>query len=190
MENSREAILRAAMELFGRKGYAGTSTREICEAAGITKPVLYYYFRDKEQLYRELMIGTFDFSRQNLVRASRPRGSLRDRLITMVNEEFRCARENPEQIRFLLRMVFSPEERLPHFDHIREFEKEREMIAEVMAAGLRGGEIRGDPMKLASVLMGMETFAILEHFFTRRAVLTRRNAASLVDTLLDGCRVK
>jgi len=190
MENSREAILRAAMELFGRKGYAGTSTREICAAAGITKPVLYYYFRDKEHLYRELMTETFNFGRQNLLRASRPRGTLRERLIHMVNEEFRSARENPEQIRFLLRMTFSPEEMLPRFDHIREFEKERDLIAEVMAEGIRAGEIRGDAMKLANVLMGMETFAILEHFFTRRAVLTRRNAASLVDTLLDGCRAK
>jgi TetR/AcrR family transcriptional regulator len=190
MENSREAILRAAMGLFGQKGYAGTSTREICEAAGITKPVLYYYFRDKEHLYRELMIETFNFSRQNLMHASRPRGSLRERLIRVLNEEFRCARENPEQIRFLLRMTFSPEEMLPRFDHIREFEKERGLIAEVMAEGIRAGEIQGDAVKLASVLMGMETFAVLEHFFTGRAVLTRRNAVSLVDTLLDGCRVK
>ena len=52
MPGGREAILKAAMRLFAKKGYAGASTREICETAGITKPVLYYHFRSKQHLYR------------------------------------------------------------------------------------------------------------------------------------------
>src|SRR5271167_3803669 len=43
-------LLNAAVRLFAHKGYPGTSTREIVEAAGVTKPMLYYYFQSKEGL--------------------------------------------------------------------------------------------------------------------------------------------
>ena len=43
-------LLEAAVSLFAHKGYPATSTREIVEAAGVTKPMLYYYFQSKEGL--------------------------------------------------------------------------------------------------------------------------------------------
>ena len=48
---SRREILRVAEEIFARKGYSGTSTREIAEAAGVTKGLLFYHFQTKERLY-------------------------------------------------------------------------------------------------------------------------------------------
>ena len=42
-----EKILKVAIEILARKGYHATSTREIVEAAGVTKPMLYYYFGSK-----------------------------------------------------------------------------------------------------------------------------------------------
>ncbi len=41
----------SALRCFAEKGYAGTSLREIAEAARTTKPMIYYYFRSKEGLY-------------------------------------------------------------------------------------------------------------------------------------------
>ena len=44
---SHDRILKKALELFSEKGYDATSVREICEAAGITKPTLYYFYGSK-----------------------------------------------------------------------------------------------------------------------------------------------
>ncbi len=49
--DSRREILRVAEEIFARKGYIGTSTREIAEAAGVTKGLLFYHFQSKQRLY-------------------------------------------------------------------------------------------------------------------------------------------
>ncbi|MBW2208934.1 MAG: helix-turn-helix transcriptional regulator, partial [Deltaproteobacteria bacterium] len=51
-QDARAVLLEAATALFAQKGYAGTSVREIVERAGVTKPVLYYYFENKEGLFR------------------------------------------------------------------------------------------------------------------------------------------
>lgn len=52
-------LLRSALTLFSEKGYEGTSIREIIEGAGVTRPVLYYYFENKEDLFRRLFETTF-----------------------------------------------------------------------------------------------------------------------------------
>ena len=188
MPDARGAILKAAVPLFARKGYAGTSTREICAAAGMTKPVLYYYFRDKQHLYQEIMIDTFTHNRKVLLRASKSRGRIRDRLVRILHEDFRSAKEDSLRVQFLLRMIFAPEEESPEYNYVKEFEQERDVIAAVFEEGIRAREVRGNPRQLASALMGMELFAILENLFTARPTLTRKNAALLVDILLEGCK--
>jgi TetR/AcrR family transcriptional regulator len=52
---ARARLSQAAARLFAAKGYAGTSVREIVEAAGVTKPSLYYHFKSKEGIYLELV---------------------------------------------------------------------------------------------------------------------------------------
>lgn len=59
---TRNRIFKTAAELFSRDGFYKVSVREICEAAGVTKPVLYYYFKDKDALLKALVEETFIIS--------------------------------------------------------------------------------------------------------------------------------
>ncbi|MBI4913347.1 MAG: TetR/AcrR family transcriptional regulator [Acidobacteria bacterium] len=54
-ERSRALILEAALRLFSRQGYRGTSIREIAEAAGLSTGNVYHHFPDKEALFRTLL---------------------------------------------------------------------------------------------------------------------------------------
>jgi len=53
-EQRREAIVRAALPLFARKGFANTTTRELADAAGVSEALLYKHFPSKEFLYAEI----------------------------------------------------------------------------------------------------------------------------------------
>ncbi|GIN87151.1 TetR family transcriptional regulator [Heyndrickxia sporothermodurans] len=55
-EETREKILQTALRLFGEKGYAGTSTREIAEQAGVNHITLFRHFGNKENLFRESVL--------------------------------------------------------------------------------------------------------------------------------------
>lgn len=52
--DKRERILAVAEDLFFRNGFAGTTVDMICAELGVTKPYVYYYFRDKHEIVETL----------------------------------------------------------------------------------------------------------------------------------------
>ncbi|GHV10470.1 hypothetical protein FACS1894162_4730 [Bacteroidia bacterium] len=53
-ENTEQVILETAEKIFIEKGYAGTRTTEIAQAAGVNHAMLHYYFRTKENLFNQI----------------------------------------------------------------------------------------------------------------------------------------
>jgi AcrR family transcriptional regulator len=80
MLTSKEKIIEAAIEVFFDKGFDGASMREIAEKAGLTKPMIYYHFKNKEALYLELIEEYLDLFCQGLesmlAKDSDPRATL------------------------------------------------------------------------------------------------------------------
>lgn len=54
-DDTRSRIIGVAIELISEKGFAATSTREVCERMGFTKAALYYYFKAKDDLLAALV---------------------------------------------------------------------------------------------------------------------------------------
>ena len=52
----QEQLIEIAIRLFARKGYEGTSLRDIADQAKITKAALYYHFPNKEALYERIVL--------------------------------------------------------------------------------------------------------------------------------------
>ena len=50
----KEAIVKAALPLFARQGFARTTTRQLADAAGVSEALLYKHFPSKESLYAEI----------------------------------------------------------------------------------------------------------------------------------------
>ena len=56
-QTRKNQILEAALKAFAEHGYERTSIAIVCEKAGIARPTLYQYFKDKRSLFRELLEG-------------------------------------------------------------------------------------------------------------------------------------
>ncbi len=52
---TRETILRSAFNTFFERGYAESSLTVIAENAGVTRGAIYWHFKDKNELYREVV---------------------------------------------------------------------------------------------------------------------------------------
>ncbi|HEX7551437.1 MAG TPA: helix-turn-helix domain-containing protein, partial [Candidatus Methylomirabilis sp.] len=54
-EERRRQIIEAAATLFSRKGFRGTTTREIAGAVGVSEAMLFKHFATKEELYAAII---------------------------------------------------------------------------------------------------------------------------------------
>jgi AcrR family transcriptional regulator len=54
-DERHKAIVAAAVPLFARRGFAGTTTKELAEAAGISEALLFRHFPSKKHLYDEIL---------------------------------------------------------------------------------------------------------------------------------------
>lgn len=55
----KNKIIEAASEIFAEKGYQNTTVRDICQKAGIYQLSINYHFGSKENLFREVLIKTY-----------------------------------------------------------------------------------------------------------------------------------
>ncbi|HET7627413.1 MAG TPA: TetR/AcrR family transcriptional regulator [Bacillales bacterium] len=52
----KEKLMKAAIDLFGKKGYSETSVQDIVDVLGVTKGTFYYYFDSKQQVLMDIQL--------------------------------------------------------------------------------------------------------------------------------------
>jgi AcrR family transcriptional regulator len=101
-------IARVAARLFATKGYDATSVRMIVEAAGVTKPTLYYHFGSKEGLGQALltmpMTELAEAMRRLLAAGEDPVTTLE----RIFEAHFAFCRDDPDRSRFVFALFFGP----------------------------------------------------------------------------------
>jgi TetR/AcrR family transcriptional regulator len=186
-DRTPDRILKKSLELFAARGYEATSVREICEAAGITKPTLYHFFGSKEGVYRALVDGTLErFNAEMDLILAEP-GGARDQLKRLARHVFDEVRSNPEVIRFILSLSYNPSSAAPPTEFRRYYEAHQQHIAACLEAGVTRGELRPGPTSTRLLLfMGGVGEAMCSFLIIGRPELHPELADNLVDTLLDG----
>lgn len=66
-ENTKNAILKVAAEMFLSQGYQATSTRKIAQELNITQPNMYHYYKNKKVLYIKAIEYAVDGFSENLL---------------------------------------------------------------------------------------------------------------------------
>ena len=71
----RDRVLKAAAHCFNRKGYSGTSLKDVANMLGLTDPALYYYVKNKEELVYLCYVRAADVGREAMQQAVAEGGS-------------------------------------------------------------------------------------------------------------------
>lgn len=82
----RDAVIRTAARAFDERGYHNTSLDDIAAALGVTKPTIYYYVPNKEQLLFECFLAGLEPIRAALRRAEQAPGRGGDRLREVIRD--------------------------------------------------------------------------------------------------------
>jgi TetR/AcrR family transcriptional regulator len=183
---ARERLLAAALNLFNQNGYAATSVRELVAAAGVTKPVLYYYFGNKEGIYLELMqncYGTFE----SLVAEISLAGSAQASIIQFCCALFDISVERLELVRLIYAIYYGPPQGAPPFDLEAYFLRMLELIQRLVSAGIADNELReGSAEDMSRTVIAILTSSINDLLCGREAKLDREGLVRMLQLLMDG----
>jgi TetR/AcrR family transcriptional regulator len=94
----REIIFEAALEIFSTQGFRGSTIDQIAEAAGMSKPNLLYYFRNKEDIYATLLHELLDTWLAPLMEMKADGDPLRE-LARYIRRKIEMARDFPRESR-------------------------------------------------------------------------------------------
>ena len=158
-ERNKELILRAASEEFADRGFAATKTSDIAAEAGLPKPNVYYYFKSKENLYREVLESIIE----PILRASTPfnrEGVPAQVLSAYIRSKIRISRELP-----FASKVFASEimHGAPHLtpEQVEQLNGQARHNIECIQAWIDSGQIAGiDPHHLMfTIWAATQTYA-------------------------------
>lgn len=167
-EESRAAILRAAVREFSREGVAGARTDAIARAAGVNKALLYYYFKDKDAIYEAVLDQVFGgltaVVHEVLSRDLPPR----QKILAYAQAHFDYIASHPLYPQIVQGEMMSAG-RMPQLERIvkQYFRPLFRHLAEVLKQGQTSGEFRAvDPLQFVPSMI-----AIIVFYFTSAPVM-------------------
>lgn len=180
---TEERLLDAALTVFAEKGYGAASVREIIEAAGVTRPVLYYYCTDKEDLFKRLVHWKHDGAYRELGRLVREATGCAARLRAIVRGSFAFCAADPRVPRLMFQTHFGP-----HVPGVSEFLAELGsvrfgIVHGVMRDGLEAEELAGGDAAALALAFCCLTDQHL-NVLSRMPEPGRRLAPALADALV------
>jgi len=187
----RERLLTAALELFNSKGYAAASVREIVAASGVTKPVLYYYFGNKEGLYLELMNGSFAEFESSLSQITTLQGCVTERINHFCVMMLDLIMENIEVVRLIYAIYYGPPQGAPHINFDTYFTRMLDTIHDLVREGIGSGELRpNDSTDVAWTVISILNTAMEEQLCHTPARLDGEQMVRMLRLVMEGLATK
>lgn len=160
----RKRIINEGARLFADHGYSGASIQDIVDAAGTTKPMVYYYFENKEGLYREIFRTYHEWmlSSQDEITSDR-RLSTEEKLVGLADIHFDAARSAPERARFMFAAHFGPRMARPALKDLDHDDVFFTSIVSLATQGIACGDLEGDPVLIAQAFLGQIMIQVACH---------------------------
>ncbi|WP_433465063.1 TetR/AcrR family transcriptional regulator [Spirillospora sp. CA-128828] len=150
------AILRAAVELFNRKGYDATSMGDLAKELGLTKPAIYHHVTGKEQLLGEALDDALDELTAVVTEASRDGAGATayGRLREVVRRSVEVLAAHQPSVTLLLRVRGNSEVEVAALERRRWLD---DRLAALVSDAVAEGALRDDvpPALVSRLLFGM-----------------------------------
>jgi AcrR family transcriptional regulator len=192
-ELRKNIIINSAMKTFARLGYDGTTMNDIAKEAGYSKANMYFYFRDKQQVFKEMF--SLMLTENNEMRTSiiKDESNPEQKLGKMIDLTFRYM----ESHRDIIRIMHSEQNKVYKFVMNKEFHasmvKDRsstiECISQILETGIKNGLFRKvDTHSTAVIFMGMMGAAIGESLMSHEKSGVEIFRDRITDILFTGIK--
>ena len=159
--NARERLLETAADLFAEKGYAGTYVREIVEKAGVSKPVLYYYFQSKEGLFYAILEWASDVQQNVLNEIFEASGTVIDRFVYLYRRVYEGIQQYQSLYKMIHGLIYGPPQGAPEYDYASYQRHMFDAVKRIYDDGVSKGEIRkADAEEVAFLVLSLMDFSL------------------------------
>jgi TetR/AcrR family transcriptional regulator len=184
-EEKRTHLLNAARAVVARFGIRKTTLEDIAAEARVSRATLYYYFPNREAIFRELVIQEIERFQRVLIAAIEPEATPDERLMAYVRTRFAHLRD--------IKSMYSVTEHLARAvlpiadDEFQRFqEAEMAFLASLVREGMTSGRFRsGDPDLLAAAMFAAVR-GLDERFIFEDRDAIEEAAECLFQTLFTG----
>jgi TetR/AcrR family transcriptional regulator len=154
--DTRLEILHAARRVFAQRGLDGTSVREVANAARVNNAMIYYHFKDKEDLYRAVLSDSFsamtDIWKDPIFAAKTP---VRQKIEKYVECFIRFQKGN-EDLRRIMAMEFAGSGGNIRWICEKYFADNFARLVSIFKEGMKNGELKKfDPSLAVASLIGV-----------------------------------
>lgn len=185
-EAKREAVLRTAARFFNERGFHATSLDDVAAALNVTKPTIYHYFANKDEILYECTRRGLDQIAAIARHSADQRGTAADRLramltayaLIMLDDFGICVARTQDHL-------LSPESRKGFRALKREIDG---LIRQVIAEGVAEGSLSVPDVRVASFTAGVALNGLGSWFRPDGPVGAEDTARLTVAVLLDGMR--
>ena len=188
---TKRAILKAALRQFAEHGYPGASVQKIVDEAKVTKPTLYYYFKSKAGLYQALLDWAYNERYSLMQKAVEGKRTLETQLVAILTSMFEFLKENRDLMRIAFATAFAaPGELPPNLNYLekgqRNFELIHGLIKEAQARGELTPKFSSD--ELARGILGNFNLQVMGYIVGQWQEIDRQRAERIVELFLEGAR--
>jgi TetR/AcrR family transcriptional regulator len=169
-EQSRAAILQAAVREFAREGVAGARTDAIARSAKVNKALLYYYFKDKEALYGAVLDQVFGGLVAHLGEVFSRDLPPREKILAYAAAHFDYVASHPLYPRIVQGEMMSIAR--SHANHLEQIVKKyfRPLFSRI-AEVLKKGQVTGDFRPVDPLHFIPSMIAVIVFYFTSAPVM-------------------
>ncbi|HEU5124061.1 MAG TPA: TetR/AcrR family transcriptional regulator [Verrucomicrobiae bacterium] len=190
---TREQILHAALKRFAHSGYSAASVQQIVNDARLSKPTLYYYFRDKAGLFQALVDEAHDERFRLMQTACKGSNDIKVQLTEILTALFDYLQKNRELMRISFATAFSAPGEMPEgLRYCEKCERNFEFIHALMKKGQSAGILdkRFDARELAFGFNGQLNSYLVSQLLMPDCALDRKTAGRIVELFLAGAAAK
>jgi len=197
-EDKKLQILKAAQQVFARYGYYKSTMDDIAQAMGMRKGSLYYYYKSKDEIFRDVILTESQQFLKELAKAISPIKVPRKKIIRLINFRLEYFQQvvNLHQLTIQAVLEFKP---LVVKLYKNYMDQEIQMLADIIEAGIRRGDFRKcDTSQVARAILTLSEAIKFREFHTTNALsaadidytLIRQEIEYIVNLILDGLAQK
>lgn len=178
----RQEILSAALNLFSVRDNSAITIKDIAQLAGVNTSLLYYYYEDKEALFRAALEEAVNGAMRNYDEVA----SKHSEPVDMINDWFQMHIELAEDIRRLVKILMDYSISQSHTQVLDDVvSKFYDVEIQILTKAIRQGQRKGLFNEVSPRAAAAFASTYLDGIMVRSIIQPRLNIVAAVDTLRD-----